>query len=259
VPKQVIQSLTNPKVIHIKKLLHSAAYRREKEQYVVEGKKCVIDHIKHNANNILTVFQTVERPLLSDDYDISSTLFLLETKILKNISSLKNSSGYLAIVKQQKYNPTQIFPKIKKAFLVDQIQNPSNLGALVRNAVAFNIDAVIYTAGTVDPYHPESIRAMAGNSYQVPILECNLSLLDKLQEMKFNFYVLAANGQLSLKKLVIKQKSVFIFGSEGRGVISNELSNLNAMTVSIEMNKQLESLNVSVASGIVGYLLGFNQ
>ena len=164
-------------------------------------------------------------------------------------STVKNSSGIIAVVNmpQQKNEFDSTF---KKVVLLHDINKPSNIGAIIRNAVAFHVDAIITTKNCADIYNPESIRAAAGSTTQLPIftLEETVSV-DQLSSFK-SFYLDPKAKNNILQKDNYEQE-LYIFGSEmGFNTLLSPLLS-NATGLRIEQSELIDSLNVAVSAGIL--------
>ncbi|MFC1770505.1 TrmH family RNA methyltransferase [Candidatus Margulisiibacteriota bacterium] len=252
----MITSPENPKIKLIKKLLSKSSFRNQENMFVLEGKRFVLDALKNDLQNLVFLGICSEEKSLKLPKNIEQDkIYYLDTNVLKKISPLRTPPGVLAVIKKPFWDLEQILKKAKNIVLVDRLQDPSNLGAVIRNCVAFKMDAVLYTPGTVDPFHPESLRAMAGNYYQLPVLEIQSSDLIKLIDKQTSVFSLTPNAETPLSKISLSNKNVFIFGSERQGIVTPELLALESKSTKIKINisKDINSLNVAVSSGIVLY------
>ena len=138
----------------------------------------------------------------------------------------------------------------KKVVLLHDINKPSNIGAIIRNAVAFHVDAIITTKNCADIYNPESIRAAAGSTTQLPIftLEETVSV-DQLSSFK-SFY-LDPKAKKNIHQKDNYEQELYIFGSEmGFDTLLSPLLS-NATGLRIEQSGLIDSLNVAVCAGIL--------
>ena len=139
--------------------------------------------------------------------------------------------------------------------MLDNIQDPGNLGTIIRSSVAFNIDTLVLGSGCVDLYNPKVIRATQGLLFHQNIIERNLEEL--ITELKKENYVIlgtdVTNGK-ELKTLPKYDKYALIMGNEGHG-IDPRINSLCDESIYIEMNNNCESLNVAVACSIILYQL----
>jgi RNA methyltransferase, TrmH family len=254
-----ITSSDNPKIKLMTKLSSSRTARKKAGLFIVEGLRHVQDLIDQKSelvdfiiidSDIIDIAQNKSLIKLIDKKNIRS--FCVNSSLFKKVSTVKNSSGLIAIAKKPIWDYEEIIKNATKIAILDRIQNPSNSGAIIRNAAAFKIDAVFVTAGSADSFHPESLRAMAGNCFQTPIIELSHTIIELLNQQGFNFILLDSNTGLNLGNFKPAIKNAFVFGSEGTG-LSAELLNkfTNKQFVNISISKNVDSLNVAVSSGII--------
>ncbi len=140
-----------------------------------------------------------------------------------------------------------------KVLALDGIENPQNLGMIIRSAAAGDIDALIIPKkGTASVTSPLVIKASAGTLFKMPVIQSE-NLYNTLKELAINgakLVVLDSNSKNKLKKLKKFEKSVFILGNESRGV-SKEIAQIAEVKAKIAMNREVESLNVAVTASII--------
>ncbi|MCR4952061.1 MAG: RNA methyltransferase [Solobacterium sp.] len=141
---------------------------------------------------------------------------------------------------------------MKRVVLLDGVQDPGNLGTIVRTARSFSFDAVYCSPQCADLYNEKAVRSTQGALFHIPVIRCELpSLIRELQKDGFTAVGTSLQESLPLKKLPEQEKMAFVFGSEGQGVSAGVLDQCDA-NVRIEMDG-FESLNVAVAAGIIMY------
>ena len=139
--------------------------------------------------------------------------------------------------------------------ILDEIQDPGNLGTIIRSAVAFNIDTIILSKNTVDLYNEKVLRATQGLIFSINIVRADLpEAIIALKKQNFKIYATKVNGGKTLKNIEKPAKFAIIMGNEGNGV-SNSLLELCDDYLYIPMNGKCESLNVGVATSIILYEL----
>ena len=140
--------------------------------------------------------------------------------------------------------------------ILEDIQDPGNLGTIIRSSVAFNVDTLVLSSNTVDLYNPKVIRATQGMIFKLNIIiENNLEeLIKNLKQNNYTIYTTNVKNGNSLKTIEKKDKLAIIMGNEGNGV-SDKLNLLADEYLYIDMNKNCESLNVAVATSIILYEL----
>ncbi|XP_016678515.1 uncharacterized tRNA/rRNA methyltransferase YsgA isoform X2 [Gossypium hirsutum] len=184
---------------------------------------------------------------------------------IEAIAMMRFPTSFLNLtVDQNKSDSQSWFPSMHRILVLDGIQDPGNLGTLIRSAMAFQWDGIFLLPGCCDPFNEKALRASRGASFQLPIVSGSWNHLQTLKDT-FNMKMLAGHPDIDgkLKKpfslsqefvhSVAHVPSCLVLGSEGRGL--SEKSQLKCELVSIPMTGKFESLNVSVAGGIFLYML----
>ena len=146
--------------------------------------------------------------------------------------------------------------KGNKILILDEIQDPGNLGTIIRTAVAFNIDTIILSKDTVDLYSPKVIRASQGMIFKINIVIADIiDAIKNLKEKNYEIIGTKVSSAKNLKSLEKMNKFVIIMGNEGNGV-KKEILDLCDKHIYIKMNQNCESLNVAVATSIILFWVG---
>lgn len=238
----VFTSNQNKKIKNIKKL-NSKKYRDELNSFLIEGEHLVSEAYK---NNFLKELIVEENTNFSLDID---TIHVTEN-ILKYISGLDNPPKVMGVCK--KIEEQKIGNKV---IILDNIQDPGNLGTIIRSAVAFNFDTIVLSKNTVDLYNTKVLRATQGMIFNINIVIKDLeTLVPILKKENYKIYGTKVTNGKDIKELEKSLKFAIILGNEGNGV-SNNLLDMCDEYVYINMNKTCESLNVGVAASIIMYEL----
>lgn len=237
----VITSVNNDYIKEVNKL-HQKKYRDESKTFIVEG-----DHLISEAykNGYLKEIIALEDIILKYD-DIKTTYVTKEVmdKISEQISS-SNIIGICNYIENKSINNNVI--------MLDGLQDPGNLGTIIRSAAAFNYD-VILGDNTVDIYNSKVIRSTEGMIFNVNFIKSNLvDFINKHDD--YTFYIADMDKGNSVKALKDISKHGIIVGNEGNG-ISDDVRNMNIEYVHINQNRKCESLNVGVAASIIMHELG---
>ena len=236
----IITSLNNPTIKEISKLKNKK-YRDLTNTYLVEGEHLVEEAYK---NNILTKIILLEDTICN--YDIEKIYVTKE--VMKKLTELDTPNKIIGIVK--KNTPLPIGNKI---LILDTIQDPGNLGTIIRSSVAFDIDTIVLSPNTVDIYNPKVIRSTQGMIFYTNII--TLELKEFINEIKTKNYTIfgtnVRNGK-NIKEITLPEKFALVLGNEGQGV-SKEIESLCDDNIYIKMSSKCESLNVSVATSILLY------
>lgn len=236
----IITSLNNPTIKEISKLKNKK-YRDLTNTYLVEG-----DHLVEEAykNNLLTKIILLEDTICN--YDIEKIYVTKE--VMKKLTELDTPNKIIGIVKKNIPLPIR-----NKILILDNIQDPGNLGTIIRSSVAFDIDTIVLSPNTVDIYNPKVIRSTQGMIFYTNII--TLELKEFINEIKTKNYTIfgtnVRNGK-NIKEITLPEKFALVLGNEGQGV-SKEIESLCDDNIYIKMSSKCESLNVSVATSILLY------
>lgn len=230
----MIKSRQNNKIKEVFKLLQKK-YRDHSKTFLVFGEHGINEAIK--TGNIVEIFTT--------NNNKSGTL--ISEKLMKDLSPLFTPTERVAVVKKAKVKPFS-----DKILLIAGIQDPGNLGTLIRSAVAFGFNTIIANEDTVDFYNEKTVSATQGNLFYANLIREDL--LNKIKELKEEGYRIIATDTVlgkNIKTINKTSKIGLILGSEGKG-IKEEIKNMADEFVKIE-TINVESLNVSVAGSVIMY------
>ncbi len=236
----IYTSTENKKIKEIKKL-NVKKYRDIKNKFLVEGEHLVLEAYKNNLLELLIVEEKFNININVNTIEVSS-------KVLKYLSELDTYPKVMGICK--KMESKNIGSRI---LMLDGIQDPGNLGTIIRSCVAFNIDTIILGKNCVDLYNSKVLRSTQGMIFNINIVSKELEdvILD-LKNKNYKIYGTKVNGGKNLKMIEKPLKFAIIMGNEGNGV-SNNILNLCDEYIYINMNNKCESLNVGVATSIILY------
>lgn len=231
-----LTSTSNPKVKYWQKL-KERKYRKEEKLFIVEDAHLVNEAIKKNiVKEIIT--------LNDDNYEVDT--YKVTPQIMKLLSSQVSSTKIMAICYELDKQDV-----VGNVIVLDNLQDPGNLGTIIRSAVAFNFETIIMSDTCVDLYNPKVIRASEGMIFNINIKKCNLKeFLPTLKEK----YKLVTTSVIDGKDIrnISYENIAIVIGNEGNGV-SDEIANLCDENVYIKMNESCESLNAGVCASILMY------
>lgn len=242
----VVTSLDNEKVKKYKKL-QKKKYRDEYNEYIIEGLHLVLEAYKNGVLEELILQEGVDLPLPGP-----YTYFSKE--IMSKISTMDTPSTIMGLCYKRE-NDEVVGERI---LVIDEVQDPGNLGTIIRSAVAFNIDTIILSENTVDLYNPKVLRATQGMLFHVNIIRRNaFEVLALLHNLNIPVYGTDVEDGTDVRKLQPEDKEKFalVVGNEGQGV-RKEVQQLCDKCLYISMYKEVESLNVAIATSILLYELG---
>lgn len=239
----VIESVHNPKVKEWTKL-QQKKYRQQTNQFLVEGQHLVEEALKADCvHAILTTRDEFE----SDDVMVYS----VTPAVIEKLTATQTPQDIVAICDMVSIEAEHM----QRLLLLDAIQDPGNLGTLIRSAAAFGIDAVVLGKGTVDIYNEKVLRATQGAIFHLPVLsEDLLTYIPSLQAQGIEVIGTAVEQAVDLASFETPSRWALLLGNEGQGV-NQQLLDLTDENVCIEMSTRAESLNVAIAGSIVMYTL----
>jgi len=248
-----IESKQNALVKHWKKLVSTKKERDKTGEYIVEGFHLVEEALK-NKEQVIQIIkrEDVDLPLR---WSLDNVLLVEVTEaVAKEIAETETSQGIFAHCKQRDISEAEQ-SKWTKLLLIDSVQDPGNIGTMVRTADAAGIDAVILGKGCADLYNPKTLRSAQGSHFHLPVLRGNLlDWIETLNERQIPVYGTALENAVDYRQLENNGKFALIVGNEGSGV-QPELLEKADQNVIIPIFGQAESLNVAVATGILLYKL----
>jgi len=238
----LITSLQNNHIKDLRKLKEKK-HRDKENLFLIEGRHLVLEAYKRNL---------VKELILEKDevFPLSLKTTYVTKEILNSLSSLESPSNIMAVVSKKEEGPLG-----SKILILDNIQDPGNVGTIIRSAVAFNIDTIVLSKNTVDLYNDKVIRASQGMLFHINIIVRDIE--EFIDELKSKHYLIVGtkvtHGK-DVRDAKIYDNYALIMGNEGTG-IEMEILNKCDEYLYIKMNEDCESLNVGVATSILLYEL----
>lgn len=254
-----ITSSSNPTIKEIKSL-----YRKKERwlqrSFIVEGIKIVEECIDkdHPLSCIVycdQLFNIRGGDLLWEKIKDYDKLIKISNKLYKEISQLESPQGILAVAKFKLNSIDEIFDKTNPFILMlDQVQDPGNMGTIIRTADAFSVDGIVIAEGSVDVYNPKVVRSTMGSIFRVPLyfLDNLEGIIREFKKRNIKIYSTSLKGREFIQNINLREASAIIIGNESRGV-SKPLEIMAGQLVKIPMSGEAESLNVAIASSIIMY------
>lgn len=232
--------------------LNDKKTRMNSKRFIVEGYHLVDEASKTNL--LEAIISTDEKELKKIN---NVKRYLVNDAIINKIATTKNPQNILGIVKMLDHNITNLVPIIKenktKLIMLDDVNDPGNLGTIIRTAAGLGYDGIIMSPNTVDLYNEKVIRSTQGVMFKIPIIKANLQEVIKLLKKEKVFCIgTALTNAKDVKHITKKDKFAICLGNEAKGISKEVLDNMDE-NVKIAMNNDVESLNVSIAAGIIMY------
>lgn len=253
---QVISSKENELIKHIKKLKDKKE-RDISNEYFIEGIKLIQEAIQENAKiKQIVICEECERTeVISKElmYEIAKFECIYVTKKIYNyITEMKTPQGILAVIeKENSENDIDYTQNIILA--LDGIQDPGNLGTILRTADSIALKQILVSKDTADCYNPKVVRSSMGAIFRVKVIECEDLEITLKQLKKHKYTVITTSLQTSNSIYDVKyRRNIIVIGNEANGV-SEKIQKLADKKVKIPMLGKTESLNASVATGIILY------
>lgn len=255
----MITSAQNKLIKEVKAL----ARKRERTKtglFVAEGLRFVKSAIDVNAEieYILyseSIYRTDEGSQLVKNLESTHKKVMeIDEKLMIELSDTQSPQGIIALVKQPKYTWENILKKNGFIIILDRLQDPGNLGTIIRTADAAGADGMILTKGSVDVYNPKVLRSTMGSIFELPVLEGLVwdEIETVLTENNYNLYATALEDSVDYDAPDYKQASALIIGNEANG-ISSQILDAVKTKVKIPIVGSAESLNAGVAAAVMMY------
>lgn len=249
-----ITSRSNNLIKLTKKLFTSHKYRDEYSQFALEGARLCFDALNSECgNDILLVTRDAAQKYsekCSQLINGFNRAYYISNELAEYLSETKNPQGVFAVCSKK---VSSFYPKKGKKYIaLDKIQDPANLGAIIRTAEALGIDGAVFS-GCCDMYNPKVLRSSMGGALRLPIMLCDdlESEILKLNSIGFNSYAAVPDASAEdIKNISFNGSDICVIGNEGNGV-SQEVKKACSGLVTINMLGRAESLNASVAAAIV--------
>lgn len=247
----LIESKDNTLFKNTKKL-KERRNRQKEGKFIIEGFRLVQEAFKANCNIEYIVINESGKSKLNDylsDYVDRIKIYEMRDDLFNTLISTEHPQGILAVAKIM---DKQIEENIGEFYLLcDKVQDPGNLGTIIRTAHAAGVNGIILTKGTVDIYNDKVLRSTMGSIFYLPIVyDDELNFLMKLKNEGFSLVATSLEDSKDFFEQDISGKIILSVGNEGNG-ISDEIFELADKKVKIPMPGGAESLNVSIATSII--------
>ena len=241
----LITSLNNDKIKDYIKL-KDKKYRKMNKLFIIEGEHLVLEAYK---KNLLKELILLDETVLSAEINVNTTYVTKE--IMNKLTDLETPPNILGIceIKEESKLVGDRF------LLLDNVQDPGNLGTIIRSAKAFNIDTIILSKDTVDLYNPKVVRSTQGIMFHINIIYADLEeVINDLKKKGIKIFGTDVETGMTPSSIpsTDKEKFALVMGNEGNGV-KDSIKSMCDENLYIKMNNEVESLNVAVATSIILY------
>ena len=243
---RTISSSQNPDIRRLKALRDRRDVRHAERLFVIEGPRFVLDASRVQAPQQLVLAESALADWPDDRLPEIDTIIVPDS-LFAEISSTQSPQGVIAVFTISDTRSKRLEPEL--TIIADGIQDPGNLGTMIRSAAASGASQLLYTAGTVDPYNPKVVRAAAGSHFLVPIRASDDLKSDLAGSA---IYIAEGSGGIPTDMVDWTGSCAVLIGSEARGP-GSAVHRLEATAVTIPMLNSVESLNAGVAASIILY------
>ena len=214
---------------------------------LIEGKH-LIEEAYQSGIEITQLF--VIEPDRTDEalLDYANEAYEINMKVAEALSGTVTPQGFFAVIEKPQYNEIEAL----QVLLIDRIQDPGNLGTLIRTADAAGIDLIVMEKGTADPYQDKVMRASQGSIFHIPVVIKDLATY--ITEFEGPVYGTALENAVSFKEIESQSQFALLLGNEGEGV-NKDLLQRTTKNLIIPIYGKAESLNVAIAGSILLYQL----
>lgn len=259
----MITSTSNQQMKQVSALLKKSKERRNTKTFVVEGPRMVIEAPieKLKAVYVAETFENNKENLsilreLKAKCDKAKAIYeVVADNVFKSVSDTQTPQGIMAVVTMPEYSMEQLLNGEKThLLLLESIQDPGNLGTMVRTGEGAGVTGIIMNKTTVDLFNPKTIRSTMGSIYRVPfyVTEDLGATMKVLQKQGISLYAAHLKGQHSYDEEDYTKACGFLIGNEGNG-LSDEIANLADVYIKIPMEGQVESLNAAISATLLMY------
>lgn len=250
----MITSASNPRVKRLLRLQKQAKARKEAGVFLAEGAKMCREAPRERLEELYFSGSYAESGQTDEWEGIPAEI--LSDPVFRTVSDTQTPQGILAVVRQRERTPDEILSEGTTPLLLvlEALQDPGNLGTILRTAEGAGVTGIIMSEDTVDIYNPKVIRATMGSIYRMPF--CSVpDLKDAVRKIRARgilCYAATLEESRDYTEPDYRKPSAFLIGNEGNG-LSGELIRAAGQRIRIPMAGQVESLNASMASGILVY------
>lgn len=258
----MITSYANKSVKEVIQLMQKAKVRRERELFVVEGVKMFLEAPAERIEKVYISESFAKKmpsackeklKLFQNACEKISEIITVTDVIFEKMSDTKTPQGILCLMKQRHYNLNALLAVPSPLLvLLEDIQDPGNLGTIFRAGEGAGVSGIIMSNGTADIYNPKTIRSTMGSIYRMPFFYTTDmgGMIEELRRKKITVYAAHLQGAKAYDNCCYETGTAFLIGNEANG-LRNETAKKADTAIKIPMAGQVESLNAAVASSVL--------
>lgn len=251
----MITSVTNSRIKNVIQLSAKAKARREQNAYIVEGIRMFREAPRSKIREIYMTERLCQKEALSECFSWDMPCELVSEEVFAKMSDTKTPQGILCVMEKPEYELDKELAKENGLWVVlEDIQDPGNLGTVLRTGEGAGITGVITIGKTADIFNPKTIRSTMGSIYRVPLfnIEETAIIFEKFRTHGIVSYAAHLRAEKLYDRLDYTKATAFLIGNEGNG-LREETALQASEYLRIPMEGKVESLNAAMASGILMY------
>ncbi|MCR5387892.1 MAG: RNA methyltransferase [Lachnospiraceae bacterium] len=253
----MITSTDNKRLKNISLLLKKASARKQQSLFIAEGERLLFETPSDLIDSVFAAESFAAKPeneeklkKLCPEYEV------VKDEVFNKIADTVTPQGVLGVIRQPGWNLGELLSNEKNDFILilNGVQDPGNLGTMMRTAEGAGVSFVLADKNTVDLFNPKVVRATMGSIFRLPfvVTEDLKGALGALKNRGVITYAAHLKGERSYFECDYKRPTAFIIGNEGNG-IEDEIANAAGELIKIPMGGKLESLNAAMSAGILMY------
>ena len=249
----MITSTSNPQVKNLQQLGRKAKLRNEQDVFLVEGTKMYLEAPAERIRKVYLSQSLYEEK--GESFVKGHDVEILEDRVFAAACDTKTPQGVLCMVQQYHYRLEDLLKKKNPLLMIlENLQDPGNLGTMIRTGEGAGITGVIMNNQTVDIFNPKTIRATMGSIFRVPFVYVPdlAPVLEQMHAKGIHTYAAHLKGQEYYDSFSFREPTAFLIGNEGNG-LSKEISDQAGQYLKIPMEGRVESLNASIAAALLMY------
>ncbi len=255
-----LRTLTRAQGSLIRRLLRERSVRSTEGAFVVEGAKSCLDVIARHAPSLHSLVLSPRYLNAENDTDkrvrsqLTACQFVCPDTVFEKLTDVEMPQGMLAVVRQPRWDDAQVFNQAKVlGIYADRLQDPANVGAIIRTAAALNLSGVWLSAGCADPFGPKVVRATAGSILSIPVFWEREFRIFSSHGCEMYSAVLPSVDTVSIRNIqTIPSRLVIAVGNEGVGLAPDVVA-ASRVKFSIPLAEGMESLNVAATAAISAF------